>query len=172
MTIRRDGTVPRACSTPTGLQIKPSMAPSTQWYPLRMSDQPFQLRGLRFRSSPRRQCQLVHPNIPECQYVPPMSPPRWTLMPHAAGMPFRCFAGVAENPDTLQGSARRLMTSATCLRTKGKTGLNASSPILMWQLQRLNLQLRRLRRFHRNARKVQKGILRPTAGELYAPAVY
>jgi hypothetical protein len=55
MTIRRDGTVLHACSMPTGLQIRPSMAPSAQWYPLRMSDQPFRLQGLCFRSSPQLQ---------------------------------------------------------------------------------------------------------------------
>src|SRR6267154_1653323 len=117
-----------------------------------MSDQPFRLQGLCFQSSPQLQCQLlIHPNTLECQYVLQMSLPLWTLMPHVAGMPFQCFADVAGNPDTLQGSVRRLMTSITCPRMRGKTRLSTSSLDSMWQLQR---------------------ILRPTAGEQYTPTVY
>src|SRR5882762_5650604 len=171
--IRMDGTVPHACSMPTGLRIRASMVRSVQWYPLRVSDQHFRPRGPRFQSNLglRRQL-LVHHNTLECQCAPPMFLPLWTLMPHVAGMPFRCSADVVENPDTLQGSVRRLMTSVTCLWTRGKTGLSTFSLDLMWQLQKLSPQLRRLRRFRRNGQKVRKRILRPTAGEPYAPAVH
>src|SRR6267154_4065863 len=101
-----------------------------------------------------------------------MSLPLWTLMPHVARMPFQCSADIVESFDTSRGSVRRLMTSVTCLQTRWKIGLSTSSPDLMWQLQRLSLQLQRLRRFHLNGRKVRKRILHPTVGEQYAPAVY
>jgi len=169
-TIRMDGTVPHACFNANGLESAfhgyaacnvPSSECLTNIFRPRgpVSVQPGTRRQLLATHIPRSANAAI-----QCPYTPMTLDDTPSPECH-----FRCLQDVAENPDTLQ-EVQKLMTSITWSfdeREDWIEHLLSGSDVA--QLQKLRSPTRRLRKIPSGTVRRCGEILRPTAGEPYAP---